>query len=151
MNYTEWEMTVAKTITDDPLWSMKTYRFALFLGTIAWKDVTKLLQDKRTLALADQLYRTVGSVGANIAEGYGRGSNRDQVRFYEYALGSARECRHWYELGRPVLGDTVVEHRMDLLAQITKLLLTIIPAERGHAVHEDQAPYVVPNSEFLNT
>ena len=86
MTYTEWEQTVPQTITGDPLWGMKVYRLALFLGAIAWQDVTKLLQDKRTIALADQLYRAVGSIGANIAEGYGRGSQRDQVRFYYQAL-----------------------------------------------------------------
>ena len=145
MNYSEWEKTVARTITDDPLWNLKVYRLALFLAAIAWNDVTKLLQDKRTIAIADQLYRAVGSVGANIAEGYGRSSQRDQVRFYEYALGSAREGRHWYEMAKPVLGDVVVEHRSDLLAQITRLLLTIIPAERGHAIKEDAPPYLTPD------
>lgn len=145
MNYLEWEKTVSKSITNDPLWSLKVYRFALFLGVISWTDVSKLTQDKRTTALADQLYRAVGSIGANIAEGYGRGSNRDQVRFYEYALSSARESRHWYELGRPILGEAVVEHRVDYLTQITKLLLTIIPAERGYAIKEDSAEYNTTN------
>ena len=147
MNYPEWEKTVGRTITDDPLWNLKVYRLALFLAAIAWNDVSRLFQDKRTLALADQLYRAIGSVGANIAEGYGRSSQRDQVRFYEYALGSAREGRHWYELARPVLGDVVVEPRSDLLAQVTRLLLTIIPAERGHAIKEDDLPYLTPDPD----
>ena len=30
MNYSEWEKTVARTITDDPLWNLKMYRLALF-------------------------------------------------------------------------------------------------------------------------
>ena len=147
MNYSEWEKTVARTVTDDPLWNLKVYRLALFLAAIAWNDVTKLLQDKRTVGVADQLYRAIGSVGANIAEGYGRGSHRDQVRFYEYALGSAREGRHWYEMAKPVLGEVVVEHRSDVLAQITRLLLTIIPAERGHALKEDASPYLTPDPD----
>ncbi len=46
---------------------------------------------------ADSLWKmTVGSIRANIAEGYSRGTGKDRARFYEYALGSARESRDWY-------------------------------------------------------
>jgi four helix bundle protein len=73
---------------------MKLYRLALFLGDLAWHDVTKLVSDRRTVSLADQLFRAIGSIGANIAEGYSRQSGKDRTRFYEYALGSTRESRH---------------------------------------------------------
>ena len=58
-----------------------------------WKDVTKLMEDRRTLGLSDQLYRALGSISANLAEGYSRGTGKDRERFYEYSLGSARESR----------------------------------------------------------
>jgi len=95
----EWLTTVPDAIAGDPLWRMKVYRLAVFVGDLAWHDVTKLVSDRRTVRLADQLFRAVGSVGANIAEGYGRQSGKDRVRFYEYALGSAHESRHWYNWG----------------------------------------------------
>lgn len=44
------------------------------MGDLVWYDVSKLVEDKRMIGLADQLYRAVGSVGANIAEGYSRQS-----------------------------------------------------------------------------
>jgi four helix bundle protein len=53
------------------------------------------------LGLSDQLYEAVGSVSANLAEGYSRGTGKDRARFYEYALGSARESRDWYFKARP--------------------------------------------------
>lgn len=120
---------------------MKVYRLAVFMGDLAWQDVSKLALDKRMIGLADQLYRAVGSIGANIAEGYSRQSGKDQARFYEYALGSTREARGWYYQARHVLADTVAAHRIELLTRITRLLLTIIPAERGSKMKEDPAPY----------
>ena len=107
MNYETWVKTVPAEITGDSLWKMEAYRLALFAADLGWHDVTKLAGDRRTLDLAGQLYRAVGSVEANISEGYSRGSGRDRARFYEYALGSARESRGWYYKGRYVLGDAV--------------------------------------------
>ena len=149
MNYETWLTTVPEAITDDPLWSMKVYRLALFLGDIAWRDVTKLAGDRRTRGLSNQLYEAVGSVGANVAEGYGRGTGKDRARFYEYALGSARESRHWYHEGRHVLGDPVTQHRIDLLAEIIRLLLAIIPAQRGRKIRESSATYDTIPSDLL--
>ena len=93
MTYEQWEADVPAFLTGDPLWSVTAYRKSLFLSDLAWPDVTRLVADRWTVALSDQLYRAVGSVGANLAEGYSRGSARDRVRFYEYSLGSARESR----------------------------------------------------------
>ncbi len=128
--YADWEQSVPEAITKDALWRMEVYRLSLFAADLAWVDVTRLMGDRRTLGLADQLYRAVCSIGANIAEGYSRNSPRDRARFYEYALGSARESRDWYYKGRLILGDPVTEHRLTLVTQLIRLLLTIVPAER---------------------
>lgn len=104
MNYDDWQRAVPVEITGDPLWKIEAYRLALFLAELVWHDVTKLMQDRRTLGLSDQLYRAVGSISANISEGYSRSGGRDRARFYEYALGSARESRGWFYKGRHVLG-----------------------------------------------
>jgi four helix bundle protein len=141
MTYEQWLESVPHEITGDPLWRTEVYRLSLFAVDLAWPDATKLIQDKRTISLADQLSRAVGSISANIAEGYSRQSGKDEARFYEYALGSAREARNWYYQGRHILGEKVVIHRMQLHAQIIRLLLTIIPAERGNKMREDAPDY----------
>lgn len=130
MTYDGWIKTVPDTLTKDPLWNLKVYRLAVFAADLGWHDVTKLMQDKRTLALSDQLYRALGSIGGNLSEGYSRGSGKDRARFYEYSLGSARESRNWYYNGRHVIGEKVSSHRMSLLSEIARLLLTMLPAER---------------------
>lgn len=143
MNYVTWLNSVPDSITHDSLWKMAAYRFALFLSDVAWADVTKLTGDSRTRSLADQLFRAVGSISANLAEGYSRGTGRDRARFYEYALGSARETRDWYFKARHVLGPSVTEHRLDFLAEIIRLLLTMVPQQRGMVLKEDDVPYRV--------
>jgi four helix bundle protein len=146
MNYVEWLKTVPAVLTGDSLWKMEAYRLSLFAAELAWHDVTKLMQDKRTLGLASQLYEAIGSIGANLSEGYSRASAKDRARFYEYSLGSARESRTWYYDGRHVLGESVTDHRLRFLTQIIRLLLTMIPEQRGQVLHEDTVPYVVEDN-----
>lgn len=141
MNYAEWEKTVPMEIKADVLWKINAYRFSLLLCDLGWYDVTNLIKDKRTMSLSDQLYRALGSICANIEEGYSRGSNRDRVRFYEYALGSARESRGWYYRGREILKDIVVQHRLGLLTHIIRLLLTMIPQQRAYKIQDVWLPY----------
>lgn len=141
MNYDEWLETVPEEITGDALWRVEAFRLALFAADVGWYDVTKLMQDRRTLGLSDQLYRALGSISANIGEGYSRGSGKDRARFYEYSLGSARESRDWYYKGRHILGEEVTTHRLGFLTQIIRLLLTMIPQQRGRVLREEGVLY----------
>jgi four helix bundle protein len=97
------------------------------------------------------LYGSLGSVSANIAEGYSRGSNKERAHFYEYALGSARESRDWYYKSRHILGEGVVTHRFSLLVQVIRLLLTMVPQQRGKSLHEEAAIYVVNEDLDIET
>jgi four helix bundle protein len=45
--------------------------------------------------IGKQLVRAVDSIGANIAEGTGRGSYADNRRFVRIARGSLNETMHW--------------------------------------------------------
>lgn len=152
MNYEEWVAMVPEQIRADSLWKITAYRLALFLGDLGWQDTTKLTRERRMLGLSDQLYRALGSISANLAEGYSRGTGKDRARFYEYALGSARESRGWYFKARHVLGDVVFQHRLQLLTRVIQLLLTMIPQQRGRLLREQPAAYRViqEHDEALN-
>jgi four helix bundle protein len=143
MNYDQWVMVVPDVIKADSLWRMEAYRLSLFASDVGWQDVDLLIKDRRMLGLADQLYRALGSISANIAEGYSRGTGRDRARFYEYALGSARESRDWYYKARPVLKAEVIAHRLEFLTQIIRLLLTMVPQQRERLLREEAAEYSV--------
>jgi len=58
--------------------------------------VTKSFPRDEQYGLTSQIRRAAASVGANIAEGCGRGTARDFARFVQMALGSASELE--YEL-----------------------------------------------------
>ena len=89
-----------------------------------------LSDDSVTREIAGQLYAAVGSISANIGEGYSRSSGVDRSRLFEYALGSVRESMTWYNAARPILGDVVLT-RLNDLEEIRRILLAVIPRERA--------------------
>jgi len=142
MNYQEWHKTVPDNLTQDPLWKLEVYRLGLFVSDIAWQDALTLSKNTLTRGLADQLYRAVCSISANIAEGYSRSTGKDRARFLEYSLGSAREARDWYYKSRHTLKEEVVQHRIDLLTQIIKILNVLTPHQRQKGIREERAEYL---------
>jgi len=141
MNFETWLAQVPTSITNDPLWRTNVYRQALFVGDLSWYDTRKLIKDRSMISLSDQLYEAMGSISANIAEGYSRASGKDQARFYEYALGSARESRDWYFKARHILGADVTHHRMNFLAEIIRQLSKMVPKYRGKSIKEEGILY----------
>ena len=141
MDFEEWEKSVPQTLTRDSLWKMKAYRLALYLSDLSWEDMEVLLKDRRTMEVADQLYRAVGSMSSNLAEGYSRSTGKDRALFYQYAFGSARESRDWYFKAPFVLGEVTVQQRIQILIDIIRLLATMISQQRGYLVREDACSY----------
>jgi four helix bundle protein len=124
---------VAYESANDPLFRMRAYRLAVDLLAVAWQDAKTLSAEPVTERIAGQLYAAVSSIGANLGEGYSRSSGKDRARIFEYALSSVRESITWYQACRPVLGE-VVPARLNVLEEIRRLLLAIIPRERGKGI-----------------
>lgn len=129
MNYKDWEKVVHPDIKNDVLWKIDAYRHSLYLEDLCWYDA-KLLIHKKYFSIADQLLRSTVSVSANISEGYSRISNKEKARFYEIALGSAREARDWYIKSRHVLSAEISSKSIRLITKIIKLLLNMINDRR---------------------
>jgi four helix bundle protein len=55
-------------------------------------EVTKCFPDQERFGLTAQMRRSAISVSSNIAEGSGRGTDKDFSRFVEIAYGSLLEC-----------------------------------------------------------
>jgi four helix bundle protein len=130
---------VSHETSNDPLFRMRAYRLAADLLDVAWEDAKALSAEPVTARNAGQLYAAVNSITANIGEGYSRSSGKDRSRIFEYALGSVRESMSWYQGARPVLGD-VVRARLDTLEEIRRMLIAIIPRERGTRMPRSKGP-----------
>ena len=76
---------------------LEVYKLARELSKIAWEIYCNLDWKDRKIQ-GDQLITSTDSVGANIAEGFGRFHYLDKVRFYYNARGSLLEARHWFDL-----------------------------------------------------
>lgn len=55
--------------------------------------ISENLPRKEDYALTSQLRRSAESISANIAEGFGRRTNKDKSRFYDIARGSSFETK----------------------------------------------------------
>jgi four helix bundle protein len=129
-NFDAWAGGVGAAVRADPVWRLTVFRLASYALHLAWPDAAALARARLMEPVAGQLYRAVGSVAANIAEGYSRSSGRDRARLFEYALGSARESIVWYRAAAPVLGQSASERRQALHQDVVRLLLAMIPHER---------------------
>jgi four helix bundle protein len=132
--FERWVASVEPSLADDPVWRMTAYRMAMYSVVAAWGDVTRLARCRVTEHVAGQLYRALGSIGANLAEGYSRSSGADRARLFEYALGSARESVVWYRTSAPLLGQETIALREAMLQQIVRILLVAIPSERRRTI-----------------
>jgi len=86
-------MAVGKT-SNKGFESLRVYQLSEKLSDEVWRMVKGwdfLAKD----TVGRQLIRAADSIGANIAEGTGRGSFQDNRRFVRNARGSLYETRHW--------------------------------------------------------
>jgi four helix bundle protein len=74
--------------------NLDIYQLAESLADKAW-FITLDWPNYAKDTVGKQLVRAADSIGANIAEGSGRGSSRDNQRFVRIARGSLNETRHW--------------------------------------------------------
>lgn len=66
------------------------------------------------------MIRAADSIGANIAEGVGRGSYQDNRRFVKIARGSLNETKHW--LRRAYRRNLLTENQVENLKPILEKL-----------------------------
>lgn len=102
------------------------YSFGFFMANVSFEDL-RIYQLAEELAdsiwtivrcwdslardtVGKQMIRSADSIGANISEGYGRGSYQDNRRFVRIARGSLYETRHWLRRAfkRNLLDDTQI-------------------------------------------
>ena len=79
-------------------------------------------------AVGEQFVKAMDSVSANIAEGFGRYSKRDKIKFYRYSNGSLKECFDWNQKSktRKLLSDAEYQHIFEELNKLPKEINQLI-------------------------
>lgn len=86
-------------------------KFIKFEEMPVWQDsqdfavdiykATEKFPKEELYSLVNQIRRSSSSISANIAEGFGRSTKKDRLRFYHIALGSLLETKNFiYLAGR---------------------------------------------------
>jgi four helix bundle protein len=103
--------------------NLQVHRLAERLADEIWAIVKRWDQFERN-TLGKQIVRAADSVGANIAEGTGRGSFQDNRRFIRMAHGSLNETQHWLRRAykRSLLTTEQVEKLRPIIAELAPKL-----------------------------
>jgi len=75
------------------------YKKSFIISNYVWEIVLKweyLAKD----TVGKQFIRSTDSISANIAEGFGRYTKKDKIKFYRYSYGSIKESLDWNEKAR---------------------------------------------------
>ena len=102
---------------------LHVHRLAERLADAVWQFVFAWEHFARD-TVGKQLVRAVDSIGANIAEGCGRGTFQDNRRFVRVARGSLNETKHWLRRAfvRNLLTQSQVAQTRPLLDELSPRL-----------------------------
>jgi len=95
---------------------------------VAIYEVTASFPNEERFALVDQMRRSAISVISNIAEGYGRGTDKDLTHFLYMARGSANELSAQIELSKRLryVSDDVFAKLDAQCIEVSKMLSSLI-------------------------
>jgi len=119
------------------LGKLEIYQLALQLSHDIWAVYEKLPKQLQ-FSIGDQSLRSIDSIGANIAEGYGRFHYRDSIKFYYNARGSLWESKHWLYLlyKRDLMRKALYEKMMGDINILGKKLNNFIEGIKKRARNE---------------
>jgi four helix bundle protein len=126
-----------KSFTDLIVWQK-----AVELFTMVTEDVENFPDKRVSLSLANQVVRAAGAIGANIAEGHGKGG----AGGFRYRLSAARgyacATQDWYhKMARlRYLPEPVAKSRLELLGEIVRMLNSLIAKLYAREKDREQEP-----------
>ena len=102
---------------------LRVYKLAETLSDGIW-GVVRAWDYLAKDTVGKQMVRAADSIGANIAEGTGRGSLQDNRRFIRMARGSLYETQHWLRRSykRSLLSKDQVDSLKPIIAELTPKL-----------------------------
>jgi four helix bundle protein len=103
--------------------SLRVYKLSEELADAIWEIVLEWPSFAKD-TVGKQVVRSADSIGANIAEGTGRGSYLDNKRFVRTARGSLNETKHWLRRAfrRKLLSQSQIEKLKPILDSLAPQL-----------------------------
>lgn len=111
-----------KGFKDLIMWQ-KSIDFAIFIYKLC-----KVFPADEKFVMISQIQRAVLSISANIAEGYGRTSSKEFVRFLSISLGSSAEVESFVEMARRLeyIDQKEYDYANDLNGEIRRMIKSTI-------------------------
>lgn len=99
---------------------LEVYELAEQFSDNIWEIVMGWDQFRKD-TIGKQIVRSADSIGANIAEGYGRFYYKESKQFYFYSRGSVQETKSW--VGKCKRRKLVGENKCDELLGMAEVIL----------------------------
>ena len=103
------------------------YKIAFNLSNYVWSIVIEWNCFSRD-TVGKQFVKAVDSISANIAEGFGRYSKKDKIKFYRYSFSSIKESLDWNEKAkiRNLLKEKQYNYIFQELEKLPRLINQLI-------------------------
>ena len=79
--------------------NVSSYKISFHLSNYIWDIIINWDYFAKD-TIGKQFTRSIDSISANIAEGFGRYNKKDKIKFYRYSFGSLKESLDWNEKAR---------------------------------------------------
>jgi four helix bundle protein len=144
-----------------PFEELRVLRSAETIADEVWRTVVKWDEFARDV-VGKQLTRAIDSIGANVAEAYGRFHYGEKIQFLYYARGSLFETKYWLnralarELMPPDAVQKVAAQLTDIARQLNVFAGSLKSQRRGGesktaVMREASAEYIVDISDDTST
>src|SRR3989344_7665839 len=104
-----------------------SYKKAFMLSNYVWNIISSWkFFEKETVGV--QFVRAIDSISANIAEGFGRFTKKDKIKFYYYSFGSVKESLDWNQksYARKLLSETEYKRVFSTLERLPREIHQLI-------------------------
>jgi four helix bundle protein len=103
--------------------NLEIYKSSVEIGNLIWNLVSRWKEfEKKSIGI--QLVKAIDSVGANLAEGFGRYHYKEKKMFSYLARGSLEEAIHWSRIAtmRGIIGDEDAERVKSFFSELSPKL-----------------------------